>query len=492
MSAMFQSLVVMALLVVVHGRGLRWWWHALASGEGTLHLVVVLGVVVGVVLDLRRRGRSVELPVHLHPLGLGLTLGALLGSWCTAPARLGVLDAAWVWLTMAGLVAMKGGVVSLRRAAPPLVLAALVVPQMGHLEALVGVPLRLGTASAVARVLSAAGRAAVDQGTVLVVDGQATAIDLPCSGVRSLWTGLAVFVAASWLDRRQVGLRWGGLALGTGALLVLANGLRVLLLAGLAHSGLPGGEVAAAVFHEPLGVLGFVAALAVGLWSLRGLPIGAEVPATPGQCPTVRRGWPVLAVVALCVAGVPRADAVPSNPHLPPPPGLVAVDPPAAELERVAVLGGRLSVARFEMGDFTGPASALAGELVLVVGTSARLHHRPDICLRSSGASTAEVLPARVAERDVRTVLVDTADGPARSVWWFRSRSGSTGSHSRHLLQSLWSAEPRVLVSVLVRSGASPISVDDPRLADLVDQLDQHAEYLLTPSSGAFARLELP
>lgn len=82
-------------------------------------------------------------------------------------------------------------------------------------------------------------------------------VDLPCSGIRSAWTGLVFFLGATCLLRSRLGLRW--ILAGAGYLLLLfaANILRVAALALHSHAGLP---ALSRLVHEPLGVPGFALA----------------------------------------------------------------------------------------------------------------------------------------------------------------------------------------------------------------------------------------
>jgi len=493
MSASLLPLAVLALLLVVHGDGIRWWWAALS--DGSVHAAVVVAAAGGVVADVHRRGGLPRVPARPHVVGVVLIAVAGLGQWVGRPLQVGVVDAAWVWLTLAGVVGVWGPR-ALRQSAAPLLLGALVLPRMGHLEALVGVPLRLATAHHVATLLGSLGLDAVDQGAVLMVEGRATAIDLPCSGVRSLWTGLAFVVGAAWLDGRRFGPRLAGVAVVVGSWLVVANALRVAVLVVVDRSGWPGADVVAAVIHEPLGVMGFATACAVGWGLLRLVRASRPGPSTSWSPRRSRLGarapWVGLLTLGALVLAFPRAVPEPSDPSMAPPTGLTAVVPPSVELQRVADQHGRLSMSRFDPGQLVGPAADLSGEVVVVWGTSVRAQHRPDICLRASGATVDVVVPGVVGDRDVRTAVVDTVDGPARVLWWFQSTDSSTGSHAKRLLEGLWSPEPRVLVSVLIRDADGVPDLADPAVDALVDRLADHAADLLSDSEPVLARLEAP
>lgn len=50
--------------------------------------------------------------------------------------------------------------------------------------------------------------ASIGLDTILILENGVSQIDLPCSGVKSLWTGLLFLLAATWLERRPLNLRW--------------------------------------------------------------------------------------------------------------------------------------------------------------------------------------------------------------------------------------------------------------------------------------------
>lgn len=464
--------------VLAHRRGLSWWSEAVLSGDGPYHgilVVVVLGWIVW------RKHAAVWQPSS-ERLGLSLmAVGAILSAW-VAPVGLGLLDALAAVVGLVGLVGTLFGPLGWRRSLAVLSVLVLAVPSMDHLEALVGFPVRLQTARTVAVVLERAGWAAVDTGTVLQVEGLTTRVDLPCSGVRSLWTGTVFLAAAASLERRRLGLHsLAALAL-TWAALVLANGLRVLVLVTLAAGSLPGGEVVAAVVHEPLGLLGFAAACGVGWLVLRAGPAAPEIRSTTRTIADPR--WLGAATLLVgCSAwiqtGPPPAQA--SRP-LPSPPHLVAAPVPPSEQAWADAHGGLLGRSIVvENGRYHG----VVGEVARVWGADVRTQHPPDTCLRAAGGVVSTVVPAEVVSVPVRTAIVQRGSGTARSMWWFQSRSTTTDDRSERVARGLWAREPWVLVSVLVAVSDAAPELDDPGLQALVTDLHTDTARLLAgPPSG--------
>ncbi len=120
------------------------------------------------------------------------------------------------------------------------------LPAVAMLQFYFGYPLRLFSAILAVPVLNGTGFNVVREGVILVWQGQAIGVDVPCSGIRMGWTALLLALTGAGL----YGLGWWRtLAVALAALLmaILANALRVIVLFGAEalswpeRSGLHGG-----------------------------------------------------------------------------------------------------------------------------------------------------------------------------------------------------------------------------------------------------------
>ena len=103
--------------------------------------------------------------------------------------------------------------------------------------------------------------------TILVFENSVAQVDVPCSGVKSLWTGGLFLIAATWIERRPINLRWLCIALAFGLLLFVANLARVAVLVGVGQ--VMGLTPLAELLHVPLGVMGFAGACAAAVLLLK-------------------------------------------------------------------------------------------------------------------------------------------------------------------------------------------------------------------------------
>ncbi|MCB9669223.1 MAG: archaeosortase/exosortase family protein [Alphaproteobacteria bacterium] len=449
-------MVANALLLLawaaLHAEPARWLGRGLLATEGPLHLAVA-AVLVGLLARSVRLGDvrdaltrpaggpwtawllAVGLPVLARPLpGPRSLLGALMV--VSAYGLLGLFVAPETW----------------RRGRAVALLAAGVLPLSQHLDVILGLPLRAATAAAVSGLFGS-----LSSATVLEVEGGYAHVDLPCSGVQSLWSATVVLAAATLAWRRTPDLRWLGALLGTFVLLVLANGVRIAVLVGAHHRlGLP---VLAEVLHTPLGVVGFVLALAPALgWLASSAEPAAVTTRRPGSFGPV-----ALAAVALALAvGVPRLERqVRAGPVPTLPAGFAELEPSAQEREFVEGRGGALRKASFAVGGLTGTVARVSSHDWVT-------QHVPELCHASGGWELVADHPALVGDTPVRWARMERAGEVATALWWFESPDHVTADHTERIARGLVSDTPWVLTSLLVPGAPSPA---DPDLLAVVASL---------------------
>ncbi len=349
-----------------------------------------------------------------------------------------------------------------RQGIPAALLLAGALPFGDHLQTFVGYPLRIFTAALVGRGLAQAGVASVGVDTILVFENGVSQIDLPCSGIKSLWTGGLFLLAATWLERRRLGGRWLLAATAFAGLLFVANLARVAIL--ITVGEVAGWRLAAQLLHVPLGVLGFAAACAAALLLLRAwVPVYPPVDAPHSTLP--RPGWLApalgLALAALILLYAPR-------------PQIGLTQPPQSWQFPAGLAMSPLPLKADEQDWFTrdGAESAeryrfewrgMSGSMILVTSRTWRAHHRPERCFEVYGLSLEESRP-HLAAPNFPLRLVSLGDGEAHSLYtaayWFQSPSRTTDDYATRIWADLNPQRERwVLVSILfddVHSATQP------------------------------------
>lgn len=455
-------ILLLSIWLWLHTGALSWMVGAWLRTEGHLHLILALLLLAGAarridpvaVLDRlaappRRSGAALALAVA-PPL-----LAAVLQRWL--PLHL-VAGSALV-ASAYGIAGLFLGAAAWRRLRGAALLGAALLPLTEHLDVVLGFPLRAATAALVASLL---GGAEVTAATVLSIDGAYAHVDLPCSGVRSLWSGAVVLLGAAVAWGRPVGARFATIAAGVAALLFAANTARVVIIVALTHlAGLP---LLAEIVHVPLGVIGFLLALGVGLGLLHTWG-GAAAHTTEAQTrwPAAAWGWALgLALAtALQLWPAPRSLPVALAPAPSFPDDLIALGADHEELAFAEQHGASVRKARFERAGHTGTVVAVASRSWLA-------HHVPEQCLTSDGWSLLTDHPARVGGGPVRFARVERDGATATALWWYQSATLRTDDHTVRILDGLAHDTPWVLVSVLVDGAAEP---SDPAVHGLVDDL---------------------
>lgn len=433
------------------------------------NLWVLAGVLLLIGMQMRQEQvrPSVSAAPHLQRRALALVLVCTV-AFLLAERFLDInmLSATLFALGSYGLLGLWLSPERWRRGLPAALLLIGVLPFGEHLQTFVGYPMRIVTADLVRRGLAGAGVASLGTETILVFENGVSHVDLPCSGVKSLWTGMLFLVAATWVERRQLNGRWLMVAGLFFIILFVVNLVRVALL--VITGQVMGWVLLAEMLHVPLGVLGFVLACGAAVLLLRWLaPVHDAVVAPAPVMPTPR--WLAPLLVAVLAFGVLMYAERPSATYAAAPPiwqfpAALHVEPLPLRPDEYEWLtrdgaDGATRV-RFAWGD-------LSGSMILITSQTWRGHHRPERCFEVYGLTL----------HDSRTVLVDTAVdtpetvAPVRYVslgkagvqphlsatYWFQSAGKITDDYGTRIWSDVaWERDRWVLVSILFDDPIDP------------------------------------
>jgi exosortase/archaeosortase family protein len=366
----------------------------------------------------------------------------------------------------------------------------------------VGFPARILTAHIVEFILKAGNVNALSSEDIIVFDTGIAHVDLPCSGLRSLWIGTLFLMAATWLEGRQFGLRWLVVFVGNLAILAIANLTRVLTLVLIAKVW--NQPVLAEILHVPLGLIAFIVACSLTWGLLRWVPRhgvretqhptpsfpGSACDSFPGGKPGERnsRGSasPILVpfqsgklsnlksfLLAACILGltlIPNPPEISNSlPNLANLQWSSAIQTQPIELSPVEkeFFATRLGVvAQKQHFEFPG----LTGSILFVSSPSLKVHHAPEMCLASIGFRLD-----RLAEQQFAPKLfgrwLSLNNQTKSAVYWFQSPHQTTGD----LLVRFWQQASRqesswTLVSILFDQFHSP---NDPVVQAFVTEVYQ-------------------
>jgi len=475
---------------------LRWLAATMTAPEQRTNLVLAAIAAALVLGSVRRRAPSIAAALRADPRPRLWALAVLAVCAAVQWARpllwdIRIAAASCFVLGSYALCGLFMAPRTWRRGLPAALAVVLVLPFGVHLDTYLGFPARVLSAK-VAHALLAGVVPVQSAEALLVFEGGIADVDLPCSGVKSLWTGAMLLLGATWLERRVVGWRWLAVALLFAAMLVVGNIGRVVALAALHFAADASG--AARLLHQPIGGLVFIAAGALLVVGLRrfvpALPEAASETAS-ASAPSTDRPTAALTVAltaALLLAAV-SARYLPARPTA----DTRRFEPAEHAAADLDVRWQKLRLSAQEAGLFerheagfagkwrfdiaaSSPAAApLSGSLMVVRSRSFRSHHAPEVCLAAAGhridavqprdlAGGARAEPAADPPLHGRWLTLDR--GRSAAAYWYQHAAGTEPDLlARTLGELLGGRREWLQVSVLLDAPASPA---EPRVRALL------------------------
>jgi exosortase O len=423
--------------------------------------LLLLGIVILIARRIYQAGvqSRFDAAPRLAPLPLTLALGgSLLYLLAERFLNVNTLSTSLFGLASYGLLGLWLSPARWRQGLPAALLLIGTLPFGDHLQTFVGYPLRILTAAIVRDGLAALGVVAVGIDTILVFENGVSQVDLPCSGVKSLWTGALFLLAATWVEQRPFNRRWLGTAVLFALLLFAANLARVAILVSVGE--VLGWRLLAEMLHVPLGVLGFALACAAAVWLLR-----RTTPFTIHNSQFVIHNSPgwlapglVLVIALMALAYTPRpqtglSQAAPNWSF----PAEMHVEPLPLKPDELAWLtrdgADSASRYRFAWGE-------VSGSMILITSHTWRAHHRPERCFEVYGLSLEESRTHLIGpDFPLRQVSLGSGSDPAQyaAAYWFQSAEQTTDDYATRIWADLSPERQRwVLVSILFDENIDP------------------------------------
>jgi exosortase O len=416
------KVVLLAAWCVASLPSLRWMHTALSQPAHVVQLGVLLCLTGLGLYALFVGAQSRE----AHPRALPI---ALSGVACASIARMATdiqfIHAAGSLLLLYALSAMFIGAHAWRRRLVVLTIVLLCLPIQPHVDAHLGLPLRLWTAQIVAPILQLLGVENVTVESVIVTENSVADIASACSGVRTLWYAVALWLCGrvAWPDTPRS--RWWLAGLLSVLVATGFNALRVTLLILALHHHAP--PLLADMAHASLGLLALVVVGAINFVLCRhayGVPHRGDESTTQTlpSPPTIPTRWLVatmvlgMALLPLPLSSRSGTDAERLRPlSWPAEFRMQTVPLSAAELGLVA--GRRTTVA--EKNRFS--RRGVSGSMIIVESGNWRAQHAPELCLIAQGARIENVV--RTATPDGEFRLVTMQAGTQVAMTWFQSGS---------------------------------------------------------------------
>jgi exosortase O len=422
---------------------------------------------------LLQRGYANEFKPGLHRMPLLLIFGCSVATistqWFVSLAQLPV---GLFLLGSYGLLGLWLAPWGWRRGLPVAIAIACLLPFGVQFSTGVGTPARIFTAQIVEWILHSWQISAISAGDVIILETGVAYVDLPCSGLKSMWTGTLFLLASTWLEGRQIGLRWVVVGLANLVFLAIANTGRVLILTLLTH--VLHQSAWAEILHVPLGLIGFIMASLL-TWGLLRLVPKAGMQSSLGDLqdvtPQIGLHWRAL----LGLAGLLLVLAIVPVPQVAP--ALAAVDLARLQWELPMQAqpldlnppeqkffanypGVTTRKQQFQYGELTGTS-------VLVASPTWQAHHSPEVCLASIGYKIAPEIQ-RIVTPAVTARWLSLDNGTKSAVYWFQSATRTTDDFNSRFWDDVFRRESRwTMVSAVFDRSAAP---DSPTVQAFIEQ----------------------
>ncbi len=436
--------------------------------------IILVGVILLIGTQIRRNG------IHIHlwtaprlakrPLTMAIG-GSILYLLVERFLDVNTVSASLFGLASYGLLGLWMSPHRWRTGLPAALLLIGTLPFGEHMQTFIGYPMRILTASIVRDGLAVAGVGSIGVDTILVFENGVSHIDSPCSGVKSLWTGMLFLLAATWLERRRVNGHWVKTAVFFTLLLFIANLTRVAIL--IIVGELFGWPLLAEMLHVPLGVLGFVMACAAAVFMLRKqppifndqLPIAShQPPATNAQQPNWLVPMLIVIVGTMALLYTPRpVTGLSQTAAAWEFPAQLTVTPLPLKPDENEWLtkDGAEAADRFQF-EWQGANNTVSGTMILITSKTWRAHHRPERCFEVYGLSLDESRTHLVtSDFPVRLVSLGQSGGnrPLTASYWFQSSTQTSDDYGTRIWSDISPQRERwVLVSILFDEVTDPDS----------------------------------
>ena len=330
------------------------------------------------------------------------------------------------------------------------VITACILPFSIAFHSGLGFPVRVITAHIVADLLSALNLGAISSHDIILMENGIAQVDLPCSGMKSLWTGTVFLLGATWLENRQLGLRWLLVACANIFFLAVANLLRIFTLVILIEVWQQ--KPIAEVLHLPLGVIGFIFSLIFTWILLQKVPFHQQTSALISpqkyQPAKLSLNWLLAIVFILGIVGQFKPMASP----------LTALD--SIQLPPEIRVTENLALSETETNFFANSdnplvqkvrfqADNLSGSMLLVASDTWHSHHPPELCFVGNGFKV-DRMESQLMNNIINARWLSLENNQLSATYWFQSSQETTDNFISRIWEDIThSNKTWVLVSVL-------------------------------------------
>jgi len=359
----------------------------------------------------------------------------------------------------------------------------LCLPLLERVQKFLGFQIRFVTAQIVSFLLQITGIGNISNSAVIVTENHATSIDLPCSGVKSIYTGTLFMLAIYYLQKVRLSIKLLGVTIIFFLALLFFNTWRVFSLVYI-YDVLDMRQFGDFV-HVFLGLLGFFISCFI-LWFLTHKYVSSysNEDKTPNKILQIseKKNLKKIALAVLGIVFITHLFFIKEQP---------VVSTNTAQIEIPYKLQdinlSELSFSDREMSYFVNSdvefskkysgqtKSGIPFTLLLVSSKSARTHHDPETCILGLGYTLNNSEIFNVQGLTVRRLTLN--DDTAHLVYWFVSEDKVILDYSERVWEEIRNPGKKwILIEIGFPQLVDISSVD---MADLILQVNLSAKKLL-------------
>lgn len=470
------------------------WFIESLPDTNTLNLILLtIGLIVLLAQIIPRdfcSTESLSLRFGIYPflLMLGGEIGAIILKWSLNIPQLTLLC---FILGSYGLLGLFISSTAWHRGLSVAIAIACIIPFLVAFNSGLGFPVRVITAHAVAQVLSDFHLSAVSSHDIIVMENGIAQVDLPCSGMKSLWTGTVFLLGATWLESRQLGFRWLLVAIANLLFLIATNVMRVFILVLIIEVFQQ--QQIADILHLPLGIVGFILASALTWMLLQKVPQASlDLAKIEEQkyyqdkhknINYLNYQWLLSLVIVLGIIGQFKPFSVDNitlkSINLPSEittENLALTtaeadffDSPANPLvQKIRFKSDRLTGRYKPPNEFGG--HVLTGSMLMVASDTWQSHHPPELCFLGNGFKV-DKMNSTLINDSINARWLSLQNGKLSAVYWFQSEQTTTDDFVTRIWDYISHRyKTWVLVSVLFDRAENP---DSPEIKNFSNTIYQ-------------------
>lgn len=450
----------------------QWFIESLSSTSDLNFILLTIGLIIVIIQLIRTdffKPESFDFSFKLTPLllMLGGEIGAIILKWSLNIPQLTLLC---FILSSYGLLGLFIDADSWRKGLSVATITAIIIPFIVAFNSGLGFPVRVITAHTVAHALADFNLSAVSSHDIIVMENGIAHVDLPCSGMKSLWTGTLFLLGATWLENRQLGFRWLLLAIANLLFLVAANITRVLIL--VITIEVFQQQKIADVIHLPLGIIGFIIASTLTWYLLQKIPQHSpKLIISKSETAKVNNfnfNWLLALVITLGIIG--QFKPLPSHLFT-----AKSISLPAEITTQTLVL------TTAEANFFDNPAHPwvqklrfqadnLSGSMLLVASDTWQAHHPPELCFAGNGLKV-DRMDSKLLNDSINARWLSLQNGELSATYWFQSNQTTTDDFISRIWDHISHQDQTwVLVSILFDDAKNPDSQKIKNLSNSIYQ----------------------